>query len=83
MNPHRTRYPDIHEAAGRPLTLPRDLKNFAANDDERDAFGMFRFFARLAIAACMAFSLIWIALSLPDEAPIPAPMPTNYGSAPR
>lgn len=37
MTRHRTRYPDIHAAAGRPLTLPRDLKNFAANDDERDA----------------------------------------------
>lgn len=82
MNPHRTRYPDIHEAAGRPLTLPRDLKNFAANDDERDAFGMFRFFARLAIAFVLAFALILVAFSLPEDVPATVPS-AEYGRAPR
>lgn len=82
---HRTRTPGLTIAAGRPLSrLPRDLKDFAANEPDHAAFGPLHFLLHLAIAACMVFALIWIALALPDDAAdLPAPLPIITPSAPR
>lgn len=87
MTPHRTRYQNLYEVGGRPMSrLPNDVKGFASNETrEREQYGemgMLGFWGAVAIAFALAFALILVAFSLPEDVPATVPS-VEYGRAPR